>query len=240
MKKSLLALAAFSALASGSAFAQQAGSWQVGAGWLHFAPQDSSEPLRFTSPVNRTVAGSGAGVGNADTLGLNATYFVDDHWATQLELGIPPKFKLSGEGTLARLGEIGTAQQWSPTVLVKYYFNDANAIFRPYLGLGATYVFYRKVELSQSLQGAIAAQLGAPSAVARTSADLDSSFAPVFNVGAAYKFDKNWGMVASVSYIPLKTKAKLTTSIAGRDVATSQTRLKLNPIVPYIGLTYTF
>ena len=240
MKKSIYLLTAVAALGSASAFAQQAGSWQVGAGWLHFAPQDSSDPLRFTSPVNRTVAGSGAGVGNADTLGVNATYFVDDHWATQLELGVPPKFKLSGEGTLARLGEIGSAQQWSPTLLVKYYFNDSNATLRPYLGLGATYVFYRKVELSQSLQGAIAAQIGAPAALSRTSADLDSSFAPVFNVGAAYKLNKNWGMVASVSYIPLKTKATLTTSVGGRDVATSETRLKLNPIVPYIGLTYTF
>jgi outer membrane protein len=240
MKKSIYLLAALAALGCASASAQQAGSWQLGGGWLHFAPQDSSEPLSFTSPVRRTVPGSGAGVGNADTLGLNATYFVDGHWATQLELGIPPKFKLDGEGSLGRLGEIGTARQWSPTLLAKYYFNDSNATWRPYAGIGGTYVFYRSVELSQSLQGALASQIGAPAALTRTTADLKSSFAPVFNLGMAYKLDKNWGLAFSVSYIPLKTKATLTTSVAGRNVATSETRLKLNPIVSYVGLTYTF
>jgi len=236
----VLATSLLAGLASSSALAQQAGAWQVGAGWLHFAPQDSSEPLAFTSPVRREVPGSGASVGSADTLGLNATYFIDGHWAAQVELGVPPKFKLSGDGTLGRLGEIGTARQYSPTLLAKYYFNDSNATFRPYLGVGGTYVFYRNVELSQSLQGAIAGQIRVPAALARTSADLDSSFAPVFNVGMAYKLDKNWGLAFSLSYIPLKTKATLTTSVGGRDVATSETRLKLNPIVSYVGLTYTF
>ena len=79
MKKSIYLVATVAALGATSASAQQAGSWQLGAGWLHFAPQDSSQPLTFTSPVQRTVPVSGAGVGNADTLGLNATYFIDGH-----------------------------------------------------------------------------------------------------------------------------------------------------------------
>ena len=166
LKTTLIAAAAMAALASGSAFAQQAGDWQVGAGWLHLSPQDSSSPLRFTSPVNREVPGSGATVGNSDTLGLNATYFVDSHWAVEGVLGIPPKFKLYGAGTLGRLGELGDAKQWSPTILGKYYFDDGNAPFRPFVGLGATYVFYRSVSLTQSLQGGLAGQLGVPAACA--------------------------------------------------------------------------
>ena len=179
LKTTFVAAAVLATLASGSAFAQQAGDWQVGAGWLHLSPQDSSSPLRFTSPVNREVPGSGATVGNSDTLGLNATYFVDSHWAVEGVLGIPPKFKLYGAGTLGRLGELGEAKQWSPTILGKYYFGEGNDAFRPYVGLGATYVFYRSVNLTQSLQGGLAGQLGVPAALSTTSAKLDSSFAPV-------------------------------------------------------------
>ena len=241
MTTRLCALAAAAALASGSAFAQQAGNWQVGAGWLHFAPQDSSKPLTFTSPVPAVVPGSGATVGTSDTLGLNATYFVDSHWAIEGVMGIPPKFKLDGTGTLAPIGELGDARQWSPTVLAKYFFNDGAAPFRPFVGLGVTYVWYSDVTLTPGLQAALGSRLRQPPGATSTTAKLDSSFAAVFNVGAAYQFDRHWGMAFSVSYIPLKTKAKLTTTTAfGFPVATSESSLKVNPIVPYLSVTYTF
>ncbi|MBO9516212.1 MAG: OmpW family protein [Variovorax sp.] len=239
-KTKLFALAAVAALGSGSALAQKAGDWQVGAGWFHLSPQDSSGALTFTAPVPAVVPGSGASVSNSDTLGLNATYFIDSHWAVEGVLGVPPKFKLYGSGTLGPIGELGQARQWSPTILAKYYFNDGNAQFRPYVGLGGTYVWYSDVKLTPGLQGALASRIGIPAAVSTTTADLDSSFAPVANVGAAYQFDKHWGMSFSVSYIRLSTTAKLTTTALGVPVATSEAKLKLNPIVPYLALTYTF
>ena len=241
MKTKLFALAAVAALGSGSALAQKAGDWQVGAGWLHFAPQDSSQPLTFTSPVPAVVPGSGASVRNSDTLGLNLTYFVDSHWAVEGVLGVPPKFKLEGTGTLGPIGELGEARQWSPTLLAKYYFFEGDAKFRPYVGLGATYVWYSSVNLTPGLQGALASRLQLPaSALSSTSAKLDSSLSAVFNVGVAYQFDPHWGMAFSVSYIPLSTTAKLTTSARGVPVATSEARVKVNPIVPYLALTYKF
>jgi outer membrane protein len=223
MKTKFLALATLAALGSGSALAQKAGDWQVGAGWLHFAPQDSSKPLTFTSPIAAVVPGSGASVGTSDTLGLNLTYFIDSHWAVEGVMGVPPKFKLSGEGTLGPIGELGEAK------------------FRPYVGLGATYVWYSDVKLTPGLQGALANRLGLPpSALSATTAKLDSSFTAVFNAGVAYQFDPHWGMAFSVSYIPLKTTAKLTTTARGFPVATSESSLKVNPIVPYLAVTYKF
>jgi outer membrane protein len=237
----LSTLGAVAALASGSAMAQKAGDWQVGAGWFHLAPQDSSKPLTLTSPVNQQLAGSGANVSNSDTLGFNATYFVDSHWAVEGVFGIPPKFKLDGAGTLAGVGELGQARQWSPTILGKYYFNEGQDKFRPFVGLGATYVWYNHVDLSSGLQNALSAQFRQAPGTTTTSGKLDSSFAPVFNVGAAYQFDPHWGVSFSVSYIPLKTKAKLTTSTAsGAQLATSEASIKLDPIVPYLALTYKF
>ena len=241
MKKTMIALTALGALASGSAMAQQAGDWVVGAGWFHLSPQDSSKPLTVTSPVHSVLAGSGASVTNSDTLGLNVAYFIDPHWAVEGVLGVPPKFKLNGSGTLARVGELGQARQWSPTVLAKYYFNEGNDAFRPFVGLGATYVWYSDVKLTSNLQGALASQFHVRPSSVNTTAKLDSSFAPVLNAGVAYQFDKHWGVSFSVSYIPLKTKAKLTTRTAGgTTIGTSETKLTLDPIVTYLQATYRF
>jgi outer membrane protein len=242
MKRSLVALAAVAAaLGSGSAFAQQAGDWVVGVGWFHFQPQDSSSPLTVTSPIPAVVPGSGASVSNSDTLGLNAMYFITSNWAVEGVIGIAPTFKLNGTGTLATAGELGQAKQWSPTLLAKYYFRDGEAAFRPYVGLGGTYVWYTDVNLTTGLQGAVSQLLHAPFGSTITTAKLDSTFAPVFNLGASYQFDKHWGMSFSVSYIQLKTTAKLTTTtITGLPAATSQASLKINPIVTYLNATYRF
>jgi outer membrane protein len=155
--------------------------------------------------------------------------------------GVPPKFKLDGTGTLGRLGELGEARQWSPTILGKYYFNEGDSAWRPFVGLGATYVWYSDVKLTPELQGALGSQLRQRPLSTSTTAKLDSSFAPVLNAGVAYQIDKHWGVSFSVSYIPLKTKAKLTTStITGVPVGISEARLKLNPIVTYLSATYRF
>ncbi|MGJ7546526.1 OmpW/AlkL family protein [Variovorax sp. LT1R16] len=240
-KKTMYAFAALAVLGSGSALAQNAGDWVLGAGWLHFAPQDSSKPLTFTSPINAVVPGSGSGVDSSNTLGLSAVYFIDSRWAVEGVFGVPPKFNLQGEGSLAPIGKLGEAKQWSPTLLAKYYFGNGNDAFRPFLGLGATYVWYSDVNLTPGLQGALGGRLGRPPGSTSTTAKLDKSFAPVFNLGAAWQFDKHWGLSFSVSYIPLKTTAKLTTRTAGgTTIATSEARMKLDPIVTYLSATYRF
>ena len=60
----------------------------------------------------------------------------------------------------------------------------------------------------------------------------------MLSAGVNYAFTKNLGLTFSVSYIPMKTKATLTTSVGGKPVAVSQTRVRLDPIVPFLYLTY--
>lgn len=73
---------AFAATAT-AAHAQSAGSFYVTTGWFHLAPQDSSDPLKVMNvggtPVNHEVPNTGAGIDNADTIGLAAGYFLTDH-----------------------------------------------------------------------------------------------------------------------------------------------------------------
>ena len=97
-------------LGGGTAAAQEAGDMVLGAGWLGFYPQDSSKPLTFTSPRHFEVAGSKSLVSNAHTLGLSFLYYFSSQWAVEAVIGIPPKFKLEGEGTLANVGRIGEAR----------------------------------------------------------------------------------------------------------------------------------
>jgi outer membrane protein len=242
MKKTMFALAALGALASGSAFAQQAGDWVVGAGWFHLSPQDSSKPLTVTAPVQSVLAGSGASVKDSDTLGFNRRLLPRQPLGCGRRAGRSAEVQARRHRHAGRVGELGEARQWSPTILGKYYFNEGNDAFRPFVGLGATYVWYSDVKLTNDLQSALAASCASRrSRRSNTTAKLDSSFAPVLNAGIAYQFDKHWGLSFSVSYIPLKTKAKLTTtSVNGLPVATSEASLKLNPIVTYLAATYRF
>ena len=237
-----IAWAAAAALASGGALAQQAGDWVFGTGWIHLAPQDSSTPLTFTAPRPAVLFGSGANVSSSDTLGFSAHYFFNSNWAVEGVVGVPPRFSLYGTGTLAPVGELGTARQWSPAIIGKYYFRDGGAEFRPYVGLGAAYVRYGSVSLTSGLQGSFDARLGRPPGSTITTASLDNSVVAVFNAGAAWQLDRNWGISFSVSYLPLKSTATLTTSAVGSGLplARSQAGLKFNPITTYLSATYRY
>ena len=54
------------------------------------------------------------------------------------------------------------------------------------------------------------------------SADLDPSWAPVYNAGFIYHFNDRWSINASVSYIPLKTDVTLRGGAAAPGVVTTK------------------
>lgn len=235
----ITALAAFSA-----AHAQSANTFYVTTGWFHFAPQDSSDPLKIDSvagiPQGVSVPGSGASVSSADTLGLSLGYFITDHIAAETELGIPPKFDLSGSGTLSSFGKVGEARLWAPALLLKYYFNKADSKFRPYLGIGATYTWFTDAKITNGgLTQFIGNQtIGFPGS--STSVSTTSSWAPVFNAGFNYNFTKHWFAGFSLSYVPVNVTAKLdTTTVVGVHVK-SEAKIHLNPLVTYLKVGYAF
>lgn len=236
------AIGAATTLGAGAAFAQEAGSMIVGAGWMGFYPQEKSKPLTITSPRQAEIPGSGSSVSNAHTLGLNFLYYFDQNWAVETVIGVPPKFKLNGEGSLAGIGQLGEARQYSPTVLGRYTFLDNNSRIRPFVSAGATYVWYNSVKLTSGLQNALGATTTLPAGSTYTSAKLESSFAPVINAGAYYVIDRHWSVSLSLSYIKLKTTAKLKTKLVSNDqqIATSESKLTLDPIVSFLSLNYRF
>ncbi|MFL9999210.1 OmpW family protein, partial [Paraburkholderia sediminicola] len=165
---------------SGAAYAQTAGSVIGGAGWIHLAPQSSSDPLTITSiggaQVDTSIPNTGARAGSTDTLGLSVIYFYTDHVAPELVFGIPSKFDLEGRGALASYGKLGTARQWSPALVLNYYFRDPQEKLRPYVGVGVTRAWFTGASITNSAfeQGA----LHGP-----TTVSTDRSWAPVFKIG---------------------------------------------------------
>ncbi|WP_175831289.1 OmpW/AlkL family protein [Burkholderia cepacia] len=226
--------------AGGTAHAQSAGDFYVSTGWLHLAPQDSSDPFFVYgvggTPINQSVPNTGAGMNDADTIALATGYFVTDHIVTEFVSGIPPKFDITGKGQFSKFGTLGRAYQWSPTLLLKYYFNDANAKFRPYVGVGTTYVWFTGTKITNSVfENGV---FGGP-----TSATASNQWAPVFNAGFTYNFTKHWFAGFSMSYIPVSVTATFTTARrtpVGTLTETSRAHISLNPIVTYLNIGYRF
>ena len=227
-------------LLSTTSHAQTAGSFFVTAGWFHLAPQDSSSPLKLTSvggnPVDITIPNTGAGISNSDTVGFTAGYFVTDHIAAEFEFGVPPEFDVSGTGSLARFGKLGTVKQWSPTLIFKYFFPGPQARFRPYLGIGVTRTSFSDAKITNTAFQSEA--LGGP-----TSVEASTVWAPVFNVGFTYAFSEHWFAGFSVSYIPMSTTGTFTTQSTtpvGTLTRRAEAKISLDPIVTYLRVGYRF
>ncbi|WP_175744499.1 OmpW/AlkL family protein [Burkholderia multivorans] len=239
MRRMLLSLSLLAAIPATS-HAQAAGSVLVSAGWMHFAPLSSGDPLTLTSAggasVNSAIPNTGVNAGSSDTLGLSATYFVTDHVAPELVFGIPSTFDLEGRGALASYGTLGSAKQWSPALLLKYYFRDPQARLRPYAGVGVTRIWFTGATVTNAAFQQQA--LGGP-----TTVSTDRSWAPVFNVGVNYAVTKRWFAGFSLSYIPVSVTARLNTvapSPAGSILVESQAKTRLNPIVAFVNVSYRF
>lgn len=220
--------------------AQTAGSFFATAGWFHLAPQDSSSPLKITSvggsPVDITVPNTGAGISSSDTFGFSIGYFVTDHIAAEFEFGVPPEFELSGTGSLARFGKLATVKQWSPTLLVKYFFLGPQSKFRPYLGIGVTRTSFSDAKITNTAFETGA--LGGP-----TSVEASTVWAPVFNIGLTYAFSEHWFAGFSVSYIPMSTTGTFTTQSqtpVGTLTRRAEAKVSLDPIVTYLRVGYRF
>ncbi|HDR9487616.1 TPA: OmpW family protein [Burkholderia aenigmatica] len=277
MKKTLLCAAAAAAvLAPLAAHAQSAGSNVVTLGWFHVMPQQSSTPMTTNvapTPINTplrlppsfTSPGTGLRTSGADTVGLTVSHFLTDHIAVTSVAGVPPVFKVSGQGTIRPPGPAGalgtqniglasvnpivkSVRQWSPAMLLQYYFGAATAKFRPFLGLGVSYNWFSDLQLNSNfikqtqdnLGAILAAGAGKPGTTS-VEAKASSSWQPVFNAGLQYNMTEHFGLIASVTYIPLKTTSTVTIKAAdGTVLSESKSDLKADPIISYVGMTYKF
>jgi outer membrane protein len=119
---------------------------------------DGAEPERLTSPwfvrigmldaiyhpsatiamSGQTIPGATATVSNNVTVMFDLGYDITKAFSIQLMGGIPPKPTVTGERTVASLGDLG-AVRYGPVVLTGNYHMPRMRGWRPYVGAGAVY-----------------------------------------------------------------------------------------------------
>lgn len=142
MNKTLIAIAAVAALASGAAVAQQQdGKWQVRARAVH---------------VDLQGAGSnGVSVKDKTIPEVDISYYFTPNWAAELVLTYPQKHDVQLGGA-----KVGSVKELPPTLLAQYHFTQFGA-FKPYVGAGINYTRFgsakfndgSKIDLKKSSWG---------------------------------------------------------------------------------------
>lgn len=206
---------------TGTVHAQKAGDNILGVGIAQVVPSASLGALNSVGPAagafNPATVGASASVDSATTATVGFLHMFTDNIAAELTLGVPPKltFNLTAPNGGAPQSHPGaaTATYLAPAVVAKYLFNKPSDQWRPYVGLGATYVSFADVTANKS--DALVNNL------AGGSASLSSTWAPVYNLGVIYNINERWSINASVSYIPLKTTATFMGAGGGTGTTTS-------------------
>ena len=198
-------------LAAGSVCAQSAGSWMVRAGATTVAPSNPSGDLSAPSFVTLDPVTGARGVGSKTTtasatqLGGGITYMYTDNISVDVPLALPFHHKLYGAGSIDGVGQIGEVQALPMTVFLQYRFMQADARFRPYVGLGATYAYFFNEQGSGTLT-AMTNPGGPP-----TKVSVASKFILTPQIGATFAIDAKWFVDVFYSKSRLSTTTTLST-----------------------------
>ena len=161
--------------------------------------------------------GADADVGSATTVVFTYEREVLPRIGVELVLGVPPTIKARGAGSVAFLGEVLSARNMAPTVLVNYHFGDAGDRLRPYVGLGLNYTKFvgKKSPYPWTLH-------------------LSDSLGVAAQVGVDYSIDKQWGMFASVAAVKVKS------DLVAVGATVLQTTIDFRPVTFSAGASYKF
>jgi outer membrane protein len=216
-----LLVAGFLLLGASAAQAQVAGQAMFKIGFNRIMPKVQSGDLSAPALPNSQID-----IGDANGVIITGAYMFTDNWSWEFIGGLPYRHDVFGAGSVAGVGKIGSIHQISPTALLQYRFLPANAVVRPYVGLGLTYAVFYDTEGSAALT-AITNPGGAPVTIGS-----DRSWGASGEVGATWKLTDQWFFDASVIKTYINSTPTLST---GQSIS-----LKLNPVSANISLGYRF
>jgi outer membrane protein len=216
----LVALAAALGVSAGAA-AQAKGDWTVKFGVNKITPKVESGDV--SAPA---LPGTKADVGPDTKPILNLAYFITDNISAELDLGAPYRHKLFGAGSIDGTGQLGTADVLPPTLFAQYRFFQPEAVFRPYVGLGVTYAYFRRERGSAQLTAVL--NTGGPD----STFSLEAKWAASAQLGASVRINERWSIDGGVIATKLKTTATY---------STGQTQsMRLDPIAINLGVVFKF
>jgi len=191
--------------------------------WLFRVRAIDVVPNEKSGPVSG-VAGSEVGVGDAVMPEIDFTYMATDNIGAELILATT-KHSLSGRGTIAGLGKIGSTWALPPTLTVQYHINPKGHL-RPYVGAGINYTIFHSSKSTGSLETALGGS---------TRVKLDDSFGYALQGGVDFDLSPKIFANLDVKYIDMRTTARLTTGATLRTVD-----VDINPLVVGVGVGFRF
>jgi outer membrane protein len=236
---SKIALACAALVAASGAFAQKAGDNIVSIGLASVNPDASLGPLSNSTnsaavgvpgtTVGALLAGTSAKVSSEMTLSLSWLHMYSDNIGAEVTVGKPPRVTqdLTTPVLHSQHNAAAKIDVWSPAVVAKYFFGTPQDTWRPYAGLGIAHISFKNISVSSD---------PTVQALAGTSADLSSSWTPVYNAGLIYNIDEKWSINGSVSYLPIKTTA----TFVGPNAKTTTGDVQLNTTDYVVRVGYRF
>ena len=217
----VLGVAAALACAS-TASAQSAGQFTAAFGLNQLTPKVESGDI--SAPA---LPGTKADVDRDTQPVLVLTYGLTDNISLETALGTPYKHKLYGAGAIAGTGQLGTVEALPATLFAQYRFGAPTSLFRPYVGIGATYAYFMKERGSARMTAITNPGNGVP-----TTFSIDNKFTYTVQVGTAVNFSEKWFANVTVN------KARLRTDV---HFSTGQTQhMKLDPVAVILSVGYKF
>lgn len=217
----LLGVAAALACAS-TASAQSAGQLTVKFGLNQLTPKVESGDI--SAPA---LPGTKADVDRDIQPVLSFTYGLTDNISLETCLGTPYKHKIYGAGAIAGTGELGSVEVLPPTLFAQYRFGAPTALFRPYVGIGATYAYFMKERGSAKMTAITNPGSGVP-----TSFSIDNKFTYTGQVGVAMNFSEKWFADVTVNKSRVRTDVHFSTG--------QKQHMKLDPVAVMLAVGYKF
>jgi outer membrane protein len=217
----VLGVAAALACAS-TASAQSAGQLTAKFGLNQLTPKVESGDI--SAPA---LPGTKADVGRDTQPVLTFAYGLTDNISLETCLGTPYKHKIYGAGAIAGTGQLGTVEALPATMFAQYRFGAPTTLFRPFVGIGATYAYFMKERGSARMTAITNPGSGVP-----TTFSIDNKFTYTVQAGVAFNFHEKWFADVTVN------KARLRTDV---HFSTGQTQhMKLDPVAVILAVGYKF
>lgn len=201
-----------------SAVTTQASAEDNSRWWLRMgvAYADFKDDVTLKAMGNE-IPGAGAKVKDNVVLAGQLGYRLTENWSVATTFGVPPKTNLRGTGTASSFGKLGETTYAPLALSIQYQFNVQGA-FRPYLGVGYSYlkILESKDAFMQNLK-------------------VEDTSGPFILAGAEYWIDPSYGVFFDVTKYYLNMDASGT---AGG--AAANAHIVLDPVVMTTGFVFKF
>lgn len=232
MRKTLVSSMILASAIATPAMAYEAGDFVIRAG---VATVTTNEKTWGVEGDRGGLAGSNLGgkatLNNDTQLGLNFTYFANQHIGVELLAATPFSGKASIKGTGAVDGKLGKFTYLPPVLSLVYHPLSSDSKWQPYVGVGLNYTWFYKERLTSDAKAGNNA-----AAIPLHNLRIKNTFNPAYQVGLDYLVTDNVLVNAQVRYIDLTTTAYVDAVGASR----AKVDFRVKPVAYMISAGYKF